>query len=197
MSWIFYGPPDDTQPRRFAPLAPIRSINPALRAYASWSEDADAGSQPVRRFGLGFTAVIPTYYGFGQRNRIFTSLVAAGAFDEAQPEQHRAYWQVSVPNVVTGDVGKSAALVVTFGGSSAGGGGVFGGQGSDAGLAITGVSAGGVLAITGKTDWTPILEIDLAIDAGGRLLLIDVTGRVLMVSAGNTGWTGQTSAKSV
>ena len=43
MSWIFHGPPDDIQRRRFAPVAVaapvVRSSNPAVRGMASWSED--------------------------------------------------------------------------------------------------------------------------------------------------------------
>ena len=64
-------------------------------------------------------------------------------------------------------------------------------------MATTGASAALSVVLAGKNDWSPILEIDLAIDAAGNLLLIDAAGNILMVLAGNNNWTGQTAAMGV
>ena len=193
--------PDDDPPalmvRRFSPLAPIRSANPAKRAYAAWSEDEAPPPQTARRFTRYVFVPPPPYVATGPRAKIFGSLLAAGAWDEPWPEQHRVHWQTSVPQPASPDAGKSAAFVVNFDGKSGTGGGVFTGAESDLALGFTGLAAGGVLSIGGKTDWTPILEIQLAVDAAGRVLLIDATGRVLDVSAGNNGWIGQSAAKNI
>ena len=192
-AWIDDDAPQ-TLPRRFAPVAPYRGINPAKRGFDHHGGIDDGPADRPRRFGQGFTATIPPYVATGPRAKIFAAMVAAGAWDEAWPEQSRAYWQASVP---VGDTGKSAALTVTFGGASGSGGGTYVGAGSGLSLGFVGMGASGVLSISGKNDWTPVLEVQLAIDATGRVLLIDVTGRVLDVSAGNNGWIGATAAKNV
>ena len=87
---------------------------------------------------------------------------------------------VSVGDAATGttsalptvDIGATAALVI----------------------ATTGAASGSALSVTGKIDFTNVIEVDLAVSALVNLA-VDAT-RLLIVRAGD-GWTGTTSALNV